>query len=102
MPWGEEEGVGEGDRHPSLKEPWEPGVVEASFLEPELELPLVQMGEVEEEAASFPLEEGEEVEVAYLQLTSQHLGEEGVEVEDLGHQGEEAVEVAWNLKKEEH
>lgn len=94
--------MGEGDRHPSLKEPWEPGVVEASFLEPELELPLVQMGEVEEEAASFPLEEGEEVEVAYLQLTSQHLGEEGVEVEDLGHQGEEAVEVAWNLKKEEH
>jgi predicted RNA-binding protein with TRAM domain len=102
MPSGEEEGVGEGDRHPSLKEPWEPGVVEASLLKLELELPLVQMGEVEEEVASFPLEEGEEVGVACLQLTSQHLGEEGVEVEDLGHQGEEAVEVAWNLKKEDH
>ena len=63
---------------------------------------MVQIGEVEEEEASFPLEEGEEVEVAYLQLTSQHLEEEGVEVVDLEHQGEEAVEVAWNLKKEGH
>ena len=94
--------MGEGDRHPSLKEPWEPGVVEASLLEPELELPLVQMGEVEEEVASFPLEEGEEVEVAYLQLTSQHLEEEGVEVVDQGLQGEEEAVVAWTLKKEEH
>ena len=45
-------------------------MVEASFLELELELPLVQMGEgEEEEEPSFPLEEGEEVEVAYHQST---------------------------------
>jgi len=96
MPWGEEEGVGVGDLHSSLKEPWE---AEAAFLKPELGLPLVQMGEVEEEVASYPLEEGEEVEVAHFQLTSQHLGEEGVEVVGQGHQ-EEAVVVAWTLKKE--
>lgn len=94
--------MGEGDRHQSLKEPWEPEVVEASFLGPELELPLVQTGEAEEEAASFPLEEGEEVEVAYLQLTSQHLEEEGVEVVNQVLQGEEEAVVAWTLKKEGH
>jgi hypothetical protein len=97
MPWGEEEGVGEGDLHSSLGEPWE---AEAAFLKPELELPLVQMVEVEEEVASYPWEEGEEVEVAHYQLTSQHLEEEGVEVVGQGHQGEEAVVVAWTLKKE--
>lgn len=98
MPWGEEEGAGEGDLHSLLGEPWE---AEAAFLKSELELPLVQMGEgEEEEVASYPLEEGEEVEVVHFQLTSQHLGEEGVEVVGQGHQGEEAVVVAWTLKKE--
>jgi hypothetical protein len=38
--------------------------------------------------------------VAHFQLTSQHLGEEGVEVVGQGHQEEEAVVVAWTLKKE--
>ena len=50
--------MGEGDFHSSLGEP---GEAEAAFLKPELELPLVQLGVGEEEVASYPWEEGEEV-----------------------------------------
>ena len=60
--------MGEGDHHPSRKEPLELEVEEVPSLDPELELTLVQLTEVvEEEVASFLLEEGEEVEAASLQ-----------------------------------